>query len=98
MQNSSFFPISNTTLSTDRRHFIHIHSKIISIIGILLIPIVLICLTIMYYFYKRHLKTKYHQETERNIILDNEQTSSIDRYTSIEINENDSTVKYQFMQ
>ncbi|CAF2383917.1 unnamed protein product [Rotaria sp. Silwood2] len=98
MQNSSFFPISNTTISTDRRNFIHIHSRIISIIGILLIPIVLICLAITYYFYKQHLKTKYHQETERNIILDNEQTSSIDHHSSIQIDENDSTVKYQFMQ
>ncbi|CAF1048926.1 unnamed protein product [Rotaria sordida] len=96
-QNSSFFPISNTTISTDRKHFIIIHSKIISIIGILLIPIILICLIIIYYFYKQYLKNKYHQETERCIILDNEQISSIDIQSNIQTNENDSTIKYQFM-
>ncbi|CAF0848588.1 unnamed protein product [Rotaria sordida] len=96
-QNSSFFPISNTTISTDRKHFIIIHSKIISIIGILLIPIILICLIIIYYFYKQYLKNKYHQETERCIILDNEQISSIDCQSNIQTNENDSTIKYQFM-
>jgi hypothetical protein len=72
MQNLSTFQISNITTPTNEKHFILIHSKIFSIIGILLIPILLICLATSYYFYKRYLNTKLRQERKQG-----DQTSTI---------------------
>lgn len=87
MQNLSTFQISNPTTAANQRHFILIHSKIFSIIGILLIPIVLICLAISYYFYKRYLNTKFRQERKQSVGIESDQTD-----------ENESTVKYEFIQ
>jgi hypothetical protein len=96
MQNLSIFQINNiTTTIANRRHFILIHSKIFSIIGILLIPIVLTCLTISYYFYKRYLNTKFHQRIKRHDSIDNDQTSIIDHNSTIPIDENNSLTKHQ---
>lgn len=67
MQNLSIFHISTTTIDANSQHFILIHSKIFSIIGILLIPIVLICLTIFCYCYKRYLRNNLIY-TDQNFI------------------------------
>jgi hypothetical protein len=84
MTNSLLFHFSNTTIHDNPKDFILIHSKIFSIIGILLIPIVLICLAMFYYCYKRYLEIKFHQELKQNDRLD--------------IDGNDSSMKYQFIQ
>ena len=93
MQNSSLFQIYNTTVSSNRRSFILIYSKISSIIGILLIPIVLACLSITYYFYKRYINTKFHQQIKQNDTMDIDEKSNI-----IRIEENDTSVKDEFIQ
>jgi hypothetical protein len=78
------FHISNTTINDYPKRFILIHSKIFTIIGILLIPIVLICLAMSYYCYKRYLNTKFHRESKHNDQLDT--------------NENDLSVKHRFIE
>jgi hypothetical protein len=79
MPNSSRFQIYNTTTFANRQHFILIHSKIFSIIGILIIPIVLICLGGIYYFYKRYINTKFDQRIKTNDAVEIDEISSINR-------------------
>lgn len=64
----------------------------------LLIPIVLICIAMIYYFYKRHLNTKFQQEIKQKYTLNNEQLSTNDDESVIEAEKNDSTVDHHFMQ
>lgn len=53
--------------------------ELFSIIGMVLISIVLMCLAISYYCYKRYLEVKFHGELKG-------------------IEENDSSMNYQFIQ
>ena len=79
MQNSSLVHLSNaTTTHVHPTRFILIHSKIFSIIGILLIPIVLICLAMSYYCYQHYLNRKFDQHVKENILFDvDEEDSSV---------------------
>ena len=82
MQNSSLVQLSNAT--TPHARFILIHSKIFSIIGILLIPIVLLCFAMSYYCYRRYLNRKVHHQVKESTLLD--------------VDEEDSSIKHEFIQ